>query len=111
MIGPGEDPDMVAEILSRRVAPDPQFELPWRAWHALSADRQHTLDGFGHSMGSRIVSRPQPIPWSAMRAWCGDAGLDADETEQTMTLIVALDGEFLRHRNRRLDDEIRRFLK
>ncbi len=77
----------------------PWAETPWRAWNELNAERGYTLSGFAAPMGAMILkSRPLPIPWSSIQAWCDRAGCDPDDrTEFVVPLVQAMDREFLAH--------------
>ena len=56
----------------------------------------------------RIVSRPQAIPWSAVRAWCEAARLDEDDAEFITSLVAAMDRTYLAWRNERLEADLKR---
>jgi hypothetical protein len=77
----------------------PWADAPWRAWNELSSERQHTVSGYAAPMGAMMLaSKPEPIPWSAVLAWCERTGCDDDErTEFIQPLIAALDREYIEH--------------
>lgn len=74
-------------------------DAPWRAWQELSAERQHTVSGYAAPMGAMMItSRPCPIPWTALMAWCDRAGCDTDERQEfILPLVAALDREYIAH--------------
>lgn len=94
--------------MERRIAPADWLAGPWQAWHALSAERHHVVEGFAAPMGAvRIYSRPQPIPWSAVQAWCDRAGLEADDREFLVVLVAAMDREYLTWRGEKLARDLK----
>lgn len=98
-----EDEDIRAHILARRIAPLPWLEMPWRAWHQLSSDRSWVVEGLGAGMGKIcIVSRPQPIPWTAMDRWCDAHRVPEPDREFICDLVVAMDRTFIAWRNEQI---------
>lgn len=78
---------MVAERLVEQgdpVDPLPWCRWAWRAWHALTDDRQWRSGGMGPAI-------PCNIPWSAVAAYADRHGHDADVL---FRLIRAMDGVF-----------------
>lgn len=90
----------------------PWAETPWRAWHELSGERAHAIDGYGTGMGAiRIVSRPLTIPWRAVREWCAWNLIRPEDRDLVLSGVQALDRLFVRWRNDRIDQEIRQALR
>lgn len=74
----------------------PWAEAPWRAWQELDADRGHTLIGAAAPMGvMKLLSKPRPIPWTAIQTWCDRAWLGAEDREMVVVLVGALDREYI----------------
>lgn len=76
-------------------------EPAWRAWNELSSERSYVVVGHAVPMGAVIIqSRPCPIPWSAMHAWCDRARYVSIDRDFIVPLIMALDRELIAHWHR-----------
>lgn len=73
-------------------------EPAWRAWNELSSERAYAVVGYSVPMGAMLIqSRPCPIPWSAMHAWCDRARCAQIDREFIVPLVMALDRELIAH--------------
>ncbi|WP_336761219.1 hypothetical protein [Asaia sp. VD9] len=98
-------------LASRPVLPS-WLDRPWRGWHDLHHDRSWSFDLVGAAMGKiRGVSRPGGIAWQALDRWCEVNAVSEDDRPWIEAQIRAMDTVFLAHRNRRISEEIARFLK
>lgn len=103
---------MRAEILLGRVAPHPWLSAPWRCWHELTADRAYVTEGVGGGFGpGRIFSRPQPIGWRVIVAWCRLNRVPDDDLDDHLALIRAMDRAYLDYANRKIDQAVKAALK
>lgn len=85
-----EDPEAAAyavqaETVTALVAPE--WRWIWRAWHRLDDERKWIAGGMG-------PSQPAGIPWSAVRAWAADHGMDGETADLLDHGIQAMDGVY-----------------
>lgn len=78
----------------------PEWAWVWRAWCALSGDRQWlvTMQMVAPPMGAPIFQSrpvPRPISWASVQAWADRHGLAPVERDDLLALIQAMDAEFM----------------
>lgn len=69
-------------------------------------------DGIMTGLGvGRICSRPQPIWYPSLVAWCAFEGLPDNEARFVMSCVRALDGYYLSRMNEKITDDMKKLLK
>lgn len=94
------DPGAAAAFANADLSPAPELlpslEPLLAGWNQLGADRRHTTQGVSGPMGGMmIVSRPAPIPWTAVRMWCDVHHIHGEEAEFVTECFAAMDAEFI----------------
>jgi len=90
----------------------PWVASPWRAWRELFAERDHTVEGVMVGMGAgRIVSRPCPIRYQALLAWCHFERLSVDEAHFVMSCVRSLDSYYVNRTNKSITENLNKLLK
>ena len=64
---------------------DGYAEVVLECWRDLRGERQFWSNGMGGQLG--------PVPYTAIRTWCGDMDLDADEFRLVKDAIGVVDSE------------------
>lgn len=68
----------------------------WRAWHALHADRGHTIEGMAAPLGGMMLrSIPGRIPWTAIIRYADWHEYGREQTNILMRLLGDMDKIYL----------------
>lgn len=91
--------------MSRRPPHHPVAELCLEAWNDLSTERAFTIASgiSGQTHWTRV--QYGSIPWSKVRLWCKDQGLDRDNRQLVWSVIQQLEASRMEREasQRRLD--------
>lgn len=89
----------------------PWLDRPWRGWHDLQHDRYWISETIGAAMGKiRGISRPGGITWQAMAQWCEVNAVSEEDRPWLEAQIRAMDAVFITYRNRRINEDLAKFL-